>query len=176
MTVVISSGHGKYVGGAVGPEPWGLNEVTEARNVVESVAAALELLGEDVVTFHDDASKSQDENLEAIVDFHNNNERSLDVSIHFNAFEVTDQPRGTEVLYVSDDVLAEQMAEAIAEAGGFINRGSKFRDDLYFLNNTDMPAILIEVCFVDSKADVELYRDNFDAICAAIAQTLADFI
>jgi len=44
---------------------------------------------------------------------------------------------------------------------------------LYFLKNTTEPAILLEICFVDSKADVELYQKNFKAICAAIAEVLA---
>jgi hypothetical protein len=40
---------------------------------------------------------------------------------------------------------------------------------LYFLNETTMPAILIEVCFVDSEADAEIYRREFAHICKAIA-------
>jgi len=35
-----------------------------------------------------------------------------------------------------------------------------------------MPSILIEVCFVDSIADADLYGKNFDAICDAIADVL----
>jgi hypothetical protein len=50
-----------------------------------------------------------------------------------------------------------------------LNRGPKKRSDLYFLNNTNEPAILIEVCFVDSSADANLYRTHFRAICGAIA-------
>jgi N-acetylmuramoyl-L-alanine amidase len=53
-----------------------------------------------------------------------------------------------------------------------IDRGDKQRKDLFFLNNTDQPAILIEVCFVDSAADVDHYQDNLLAICQAIADTL----
>jgi hypothetical protein len=49
------------------------------------------------------------------------------------------------------------------------NRGAKKRSDLYFLNGTDEPSILIEVCFVDSSADSNLYRTHFHAICQAIA-------
>ena len=33
-------------------------------------------------------------------------------------------------------------------------------------------AILVEVCFVDSKADAELYRKHFDKICKAIADAI----
>ena len=34
---------------------------------------------------------------------------------------------------------------------GFTNRGVKADEDLYFLNHTKGPAILIETCFVDAK-------------------------
>jgi len=63
------------------------------------------------------------------------------------------------------------MSLAIAE-NGLINRGAKRRTDLYFLNQTACPAILIEVCFVDSEADVDVYKSQFDAICESIAATL----
>jgi hypothetical protein len=65
--------------------------------------------------------------------------------------------------------VATKVAMAICEAGGFINRGAKHRSDLYFLNGTDEPAILIEVCFVDATTDVEQYQTNFEEICQAIA-------
>ena len=168
-SIVISSGHGKYVRGACGI----LDEVDEARKVVEAVAEELRDRDVDVKTFHDDTSHSQNENLETIVDYHNKQTRDLDVSVHFNAYEQVSKPMGTEVLYVTQSGLAAAVSEEIAEAGGFINRGGKKRTDLYFLNNTDGPAILLEICFVDSEADADLYRENFDAICAAIADILA---
>jgi len=166
-SVVISSGHGKYVSGAVGI----LNEVNEARRVVDMVAELLAARGVDVITFHDDTSKDQSTNLNTIVKAHNAQERELDVSIHFNAYQTTDKPMGTECLYLTQTGLASAMAEAIAE-NGFINRGGKKRTDLAFLNNTDAPAILIEVCFVDSKADAEIYNREFDNICESIAEVL----
>jgi N-acetylmuramoyl-L-alanine amidase len=65
---------------------------------------------------------------------------------------------GCEVLYLSQSTLAAQISAAIAAAGKFKNRGAKKRTDLYFLNETGMPAVLLEVCFVDSEADAALYR------------------
>jgi N-acetylmuramoyl-L-alanine amidase len=44
--------------------------------------------------------------------------------------------------------------------------------NLAFLNKSKKPAILVEVCFVDSKADAELYRKHFDKICKAIADAI----
>ena len=65
--------------------------------------------------------------------------------------------------------LAEAVSNAIATAGEFIDRGAKKRTDLHFLNDCAMPAILLEVCFVDSEADCDLYRTNFKEICMTIA-------
>jgi hypothetical protein len=167
---VISSGHGLHVRGASGY----LDEVDEARRVVDRVAAHLRELENQVDVFHDNSSQSQDENLQAIVDFHNGcGERDLDISIHFNAFETTSEPMGTEVLYVSQEAVAAELSEAIAEAGDFIDRGAKYRGDLYFLNQTNEPAILVETCFVDSARDAELYHAHFADICIAIAERLA---
>jgi N-acetylmuramoyl-L-alanine amidase len=169
MDIVISSGHGKHVRGASGY----LDEVDEARKVVETVAQNLRKLGVGVTTFHDDESTTQDENLERIVDFHNDHDRDLDISVHFNAYVETGNPMGCEVLFVSEFELATNLSAAIATAGQLIDRGPKARDDLYFLNNTEAPAVLIETCFVDSLADANLYNRYYSDICRAIAVTVA---
>lgn len=170
MRVVISSGHGKYVRGASGY----IDEVDQARRVVNQIAALPRPLNFEVITYHDDVSKSQNENLNRIVDFHNSQTRDLDVSVHFNANATTSSPMGCEVLYVSDSGLAvaDLMVDAICISSGLKNRGPKRRSDLFFLNNTNEPAILIEVCFVDSSADVNLYNAAFFDICNAIILTL----
>jgi hypothetical protein len=116
-------------------------------------------------------STSQNENLNRIVDFHNAQVRELDVSVHFNAYVETTKAMGTECLYVTQSKLAGQVSAAIAGAG-FIDRGPKYRNDLFFLNNTAVPSILIEVCFVDSDADVKLYKANFDTVCDVICDEL----
>lgn len=167
QSIVISSGHGKYVRGASGV----LDEVDEARKVVDRLADELDARGVEVTIFHDDTSHSQDENLATIVNFHNSETRELDVSVHFNAFEQTSNPRGCEVFYVTQSTLAGQVSAAIAKCG-FINRGGKYSDDLYFLNNTKKPALLLEICFVDSTADAEIYREHFERICDDIANVL----
>jgi N-acetylmuramoyl-L-alanine amidase-like protein len=166
--IVISSGHGIYVRGAHGI----LDEVDEARLVVDRIATELRSRSVDVKAFHDNTSRSQNENLNTIVNYHNKQTRDLDVSVHFNAYEQVSKPMGTEVLYLTQSALAGQVSSAIAAAGGFINRGAKKRTDLFFLNSTEMPSILIEVCFVDSEADADLYGVHFDAICDAIADVL----
>jgi N-acetylmuramoyl-L-alanine amidase len=171
MAIAISSGHGKYIRGAAGsPIPPCLDEVNEARRVVEQLAEELQARGVEVLTYHDDVSTTQNENLNRIVDWHNGHIRDLDVSVHFNAFDT--KAHGVEVLYVSQEELAEEVSDAIASCG-FTNRGPKYRGDLFFLNNTSAPAILIETCFCDNKDDSDTYNKKFDAICEAIAIVLA---
>jgi len=166
-SIVISSGHGLKVRGAHGV----LDEVDEARLVVDQLGIELERRGVKVDTFHDNTSTSQNQNLNTIVNYHNSRDRDLDVSVHFNAYEQVSKPMGTEVLYVTQTALAADVSTAIADCG-FIDRGAKKRTDLFFLNNTNKPAILIEVCFVDSEADADIYGEQFNAICSAIADVL----
>jgi N-acetylmuramoyl-L-alanine amidase len=88
------------------------------------VADRLRFRGVEVVTYHDTISTSQNENLNRITDFHNAQGRhDLDISVHFNAYQTTSKPMGTEVLYVSQ-ARWRPFVKAIADVG-FINRGAE---------------------------------------------------
>ena len=166
MKIVISSGHGLHVRGASGL----IDEVDEARKVVDETAKWLRYYGNQVVTFHDNDSVTQSENLDAIVGFHNSQDRDLDVSVHFNCYVETLDPVGTETLYLTQVELAGRVSHTIAKAGNLIDRGAKKRTDLAFLNGCDRPAILIEMCFVDSDPDVTNYLENFEWICRSLGK------
>ena len=168
--ICISSGHGLWVRGASGY----IDEVNEARRVVEEVARLLRGAGVEVDTYHDDESHSQDENLNRIVNHHNAQVRQLDVSIHFNAYQTTSAAMGTECLFLTQEELAKKVADGIAKATSLPNRGPKYRDNLFFLKNTDMPSVLVETVFVNSKADAQTYNDKFSAVCASLASSLAN--
>ena len=165
--VNISSGHSINCQGARDI----INEVTEARKVVDRVYEIIKASGKQCYKYHDTSSSST-QNLVNIVNWHNGFNDGVDVSIHFNAYAHVDKPMGTEVCYYSNSSLAAAVSKEIATAGGFIDRGAKQRTGLYFLKHTNKPAILIEVCFVDSVADVELYKKNFDAICNSIVKAI----
>ena len=174
MKIVLSSGHGKYVSGAVGPAPWGLNEHQEAVRVVNAAAEFLRQMNVDVITYEDTQSRTQNENLKRIVDFHNaQGPHDLDVSVHFNCNVATTAPVGTECWYYSQQQLALDVAAAVAAGGGLKNRSAKKSTGLYFLKYTHEPAILAEICFVDSRADCALYGANFTAICNQLAEALS---
>ena len=165
--VNISSGHSINCQGAADI----INEVTEARKVVDRVYEIVKASGKQCYKYHDTSSSST-QNLVNIVNWHNGFNDGVDVSIHFNAYAHVDKPMGTEVCYYSNSSLASAISKEISTAGGFIDRGAKQRTGLYFLKHTNKPAILIEVCFVDSVADVNLYKANFEKICQAIAKSL----
>lgn len=165
---VMSSGHAKHVSGANDI----LNEVTEARKVVKQVVKYLKELGQTVYEFHDDTSKTQAQNLSTIVKYHNGKTRDTDYSVHFNAGGGT----GVEVLHYNskNQKEAAALSKVIANALGLKDRGAKERgSSLAFLRDTSKPALLIEVCFVDSKEDAEAYKKNFDKMCRAIAEHIA---
>lgn len=168
-SVVISSGHGLYVRGAHGV----IDEVDEARTLVDRLGKELAFCGIDTTIFHDDVSATQQENLNRIVDFHNSKVRDLDISVHFNAFEQTSDAKGTEVWHKCHEPLAAALSEAIALSGGFKNRGAKQTNELAFLNGTAAPAVLLEICFVDSTADCTCYENFFEDIVQAIVNLLS---
>ena len=169
VSICMSSGHSKYVRGASGY----LDEVNCARDVVEETARLLRAAGVETKTYHDDWSHSQDENLNRIVNWHNGQSRTHDVSIHFNAYSTTSAPMGTECLYYTQKDLAKKIADGIAKATALPNRGPKYRDNLFFLKNTAKPSVLVEVVFVDSSCDAATYEEEFNEVCAAIASALA---
>lgn len=167
--VNISSGHSINCQGASDI----INEVTEAKKVVDRVYEIVIQSSKECYKYHDTASSSS-QNLANIVNWHNKFKDGIDISVHFNCVDGRKQEGiGVEVLYYSSTKdLAAQMSSEISKVSGLINRGAKQRTGLYFLKNTKKPSLLIEVAFVNSVKDVELYRANFEAICQAIAKTL----
>ena len=56
---------------------------------------------------------------------------------------------------------------------GFVNLGVNERPNLVVLNSTNMPAVLIEVGFINTDADNELFDSRFDEIARAIADGIS---
>lgn len=64
--------------------------------------------------------------------------------------------------------MAENINAALEEIG-FENLGVKARPGLVVLRRTQMPALLVEVGFINSDTDNALFDDNLEAIAKAIA-------
>ncbi|WP_400194598.1 N-acetylmuramoyl-L-alanine amidase [Lysinibacillus telephonicus] len=154
-----------------------IKEVPEARKVAKRVYEILKASNVPATYIEDNSSINQSQNINYLVKEHNKDRDGLIVSIHFNASSgTTNSGIGTEVLYYSEKELAIKVAKAISETSGLINRGARKRTDLGVLAKTYEPAILIEICFVNSTVDVALYRRDFEKICYAIAECLAEFV
>lgn len=99
------------------------------------------------------------------------------VSIHRNSYPTDNTVSGVETLVYDKSGIKLQMAENIneqLEAVGFVNLGVKERPGLVVLRRTRMPAVLVEVGFINSDTDNQLFDDNFDDIALAIAEGILD--
>lgn len=163
MKINVHAGHnpdGKIACGAVGL----IKESTQARKVKNYVIKYLKLAGHTVYDCTCNNGTSQSDVLNKIVKKCNAHTVDLDVSIHFNSGagdrKGNGKITGTEVevykLGTEPNATATNIVKEIAKLG-FTNRGVKARPDLYVLNSTKAPALLVECCFVDDKDDVELY-------------------
>lgn len=94
------------------------------------------------------------------------------ISIHRNSSPYPNQYSGIESLVYNRYGAAARMADNInqqLEAVGFLNQGVNQRQDLVVLNRTQMPAVLVEVGFINTDVDNQLFDERFDDIAQAIA-------
>ncbi len=95
------------------------------------------------------------------------------ISIHRNSSPSPNQFTGVETLVYSEggasNILATNINKEL-EKVGFTNLGVEERPNLAVLKRTTMPAILIELGFINTEADNLLFDQEFDAIVNAIVK------
>lgn len=94
------------------------------------------------------------------------------VSIHRNSTPVPSTYSGVETLVYSKGTLAETLARNIASALsaiGFADLGTTERKNLTVLKRTNMPAVIVEVGYIDTPKDNAFLDENFLAVAHAIA-------
>ena len=99
------------------------------------------------------------------------------ISIHRNSSPEANTYSGVESLVYNKSGIKLEMAENIneqLEAVGFVNLGVKERPGLVVLRRTRMPAVLVELGFINSETDNLLFDNNFDDIALAIAEGILD--
>lgn len=150
-----------------------LNESNETRLVGYSLMKMLRAQGHTVIDCTNDRAASVNDNLRNICNLENAQPLDMFLSIHFNA----GGGQGVECwTYGGADVChASEIKHNIALLG-FKNRGIKDGSNLYVIKHTNAPAVLIEVCFVDTRTDAERYgmvgsEQIAAAICEAITGT-----
>ena len=86
---------------------------------------------------------------------------------------------GTETCVYPGSTRSTQLGECIqrqiVDALGTTDRGLKDRGGLYVLKHTDMPAVLVELAFIDNDEDAELLMTRQDDFARAIARGVTDY-
>jgi N-acetylmuramoyl-L-alanine amidase len=144
-------------------------------DVGKKLIAKLSSAGHSVINCTPTSASSLIESLKNRVDKANSSAVDLFISIHFNKFldgsQTTNKAMGCEIFAISNAsaAIAQTVVDKIAGLG-FNNRGVKSAN-LFVIKHTSMPAILIEICFLDSTADMALLSSIG---IARIAETIAD--
>lgn len=170
-SIMLDAGHGGRDPGAVYN---GRQEKTDTLALTLAIGQILQERGIDVLytrttdIYESPYQKAMEAN-EADVDFF--------ISIHRNSFPKPNAVSGVESLVYDKSGIKLEMAENIneqLEGIGFVNLGVKARPGLVVLRRTKMPAVLVEVGFINSDTDNMLFDDNFSDIALAIAEGILD--
>ncbi len=151
--ILLDLGHGGHDGGA------SANGLVEKKLVFEQGMALYGLLEADpnikvYITRVDDTYPDNPSRAKLA------NEIGADifVSLHNNSF-TNSSPNGTEVLYSTKSTKSKQMAQIIqtnmVRDLGTYDRKIKPRPGLIVLNQTNMPAVLVETAFLTNPGDVQ---------------------
>jgi len=171
MNITHRAGHNPSCPGS----KYYIDEVTEDRKIHQAVIKYLKQVGQQLTDCT--PPNIPDGNTELMHGINKANFYGGDLffSIHLNAAEPpTETARGAEVWVYPGDSYTQNIATRICNnlsKLGFKNRGIKESAGLAELNSINYSSMIIECFFVDSKADVDLYKKlGADAIGKAIAE------
>lgn len=184
MKVFINPGHDKkYDSGAVNPNS-GLREADVAAEVSALIVDYLEAAGCECQIMQSDnlaptgAGRSgyADRQGPTVTETANEWGADIFVSIHCNAANT--EARGTEVECYgggAGEQLATCIQNQIVDSIGTVDRGVKYMPQLLVLKYTDMPAVLVEMAFIDNDEDAALLTGKTDEFARAIARGVTDY-
>lgn len=165
-TVMIDAGHGGFDNGATFD---GRAEKNDVLNLALAVGNILENNGIDVLyTRTTDVYQSPNEK----ANIANRSDTSYFISLHRNSSPNPNTYSGVQTLVYADSgipALFSQNINAELEKVGFANLGTSVRPNLAVLRGTDMPAALVEVGFINTEQDNQLFDLKFPEIAQAIA-------
>lgn len=173
MTIILDAGHGGADSGAT------FNGRLEKDDTLEVVLALGELLqsnGVDVLyTRTEDVFDSPLRKAQLA------NESGADylISIHRNSSVVPGQYTGVQTLLYDESGVKKEMADNINQEladVGYRNIGTDVRRDLAVLRRTSIPALLVELGFINSDIDNNLLDTRFDDTIQAIADGILSTI
>lgn len=167
MIIGIDMGHSTYDSSPCGAIGY-LNESKENRRIGLVLIQKLRDLGHTVIDCSCNSAKDVDSQLIAIVNKANSYDLDLFLSLHLNA----GGGKGAEIYSYSGNSYANNLINTYCKETGFVNRGHK-NANYFVLRATKAPAILLEMCFVDTKTDADLWNSlTPDFIANAICKGL----
>lgn len=178
--VVISAGHGGRDPGAMAGN---VHEADINLSIAQKLNTILISMGiETLIIRNDDTYFSLDDRVKIA----NNNRAALFISIHSNALDDPDY-NGLMTLVHSGTLNYEKINGRTAgeiihtyliEATGAVDRGVRYRDKIFVLKNTVMPAVEIEAGFLTNEAELsKLVDDTYQTtIAKAMAEGIADVL
>lgn len=180
MKVFLNPGHDrKYDSGACHAN--GRREADVAHEVGVLVEQYLTAAGCEVKMCQSDnlAHDTIYEGLPCVTELANNWPADIFVSIHCNAFNT--KASGTESLCYSTNSKGGRLAtcihnQIVNSIPDIVNRGVKERTGLIVLRDTNMPAALVEMAFIDNDHDLELLEKYKDEFARAIARGITDYL
>ena len=172
-SIVIDAGHGGYDSGA---QYQGRREKDEVLRLALAVGKILQQKGFEV--FY---TRTTDEYATPYEKAQTANATGADyfVSLHRNSSPVPNTYHGVQTLVYQENQVVNDIANAInsqLEAVGFQNLGIEERPGLVVLRRTEMPAVLVEVGFINSDEDNRIFDEKFDQIAQAIADGIQEGI
>lgn len=170
--VALMCGHGKSADGT-----WDsgctYNGYTEAGLMLPITKAAVKYLRGSGVTVISDADTKNNKNMIVDVAWANKQKCDIYVSVHC---DYSKAPTGVMPLYVSTKgkKLATALNTVISKGVPIKSRGVCKRTDLYELNQTDMPACILETGSI--KADLKILKNDYDKYGKLIAKGICAYL
>ena len=161
--VTLDAGHGGYDNGA---SYQGRKEKDDNLNLALAVGNILQNEGVDV--YQTPQRKAE---------IANENDSDLFISIHRNSSPSPNQYSGIQTLVYADSGPRRLLAQNInseLEKAGFTNLGISVRKDLPVIRQSNMPAGLVEVGFINTDRDNALLDAKFPEVAQAIADGILE--
>lgn len=171
--IMLDAGHGGLDSGAVYK---GRKEKDDNLRVTQAVGNQLENAGYRVLYVR--TTDNYDTPFEK-VQIANDSGADYFISFHRNSGETPDTYQGVQSLIYANDTRAEQVADAIQSelvTIGFKDLGVVERPGLVVLRRSKMPAILMELGFINNEKDNQLFDEKFEQMVTAIVTGIKEAI
>lgn len=189
QVIIVDPGHGGSDPGKVGVN----NALEKDLNleIAKRVQAKLEKEGYQIIMTRDTdemlgdqkGSNKKVQDMKARVDLINQSKAAIVISIHQNSYQ-EGSIKGAQVFYYSHSAEGEKAAKVMQESLLTFDPGNtrqaKANDTYYLLKKTEVPAIIVECCFLSNYEEAEKivtedYQEQVaDAICVGVGNYFKD--